>query len=149
MKATCLLTFLCCFFHSFRSFAQSPAVVEADIVSSFKKIGYWNAYRFSHSGSADTSVNAYDSVGKANKAFREKLAYYTSKYPFTLNLKFKDLEDSFLTILTSKDGSFRIYSWDNSLGGTMRYYENVFQYKTSSGVSAALKADTSDGKGDY
>jgi len=149
MKATCPFTFLCAFVYSFSTFAQSPKAVEADIVNSFKKIGYCNAYRFSHSGSADTSVNAYDSVGKANKTFRGKLANYTSKYPFTLNLRFKDLDDSFLTIVTSKDGLFRIYSWDNSLGGTMRYYENVFQYKTASGVSSALKADTGDGKGEY
>src|SRR5260370_19653023 len=138
-----------CFLISLSASAQSPKAVEADITTSFKKIGYWNAYRFSHSSSTDTAINAYDSVGKANKTFREKLAYYTSKFPFTLNLKFKDLDNSFLTILTSKDGLFRIYSWDNSLGGTMRYYENVFQYKADSRVSAALKADTSDGRGDY
>jgi len=141
--------FIFCFLISLRISAQTPKAVEADITASFKKIGYWNSYRFSHSSSTDTAVNAYDSVGKANKTFREKLAYYTSKFPFTLNLRFKDLDDSFLTVLTSKDGLFRIYSWDNSLGGTMRYYENVFQYKVGSGVSAVLGADTSEGRGDY
>ena len=148
MRSASLFAFFCCFFASFHLFAQSPNTVEADITSSFKKIAYWNAYRF-QSGNADSGMRAYDSVGKANKIFREKLAYYTSKYPFTLNLRFKDLGDSPLTIITSNDGLFRIYCWDNNLGGTMRYYESVFQYNAGSTVGAIVKADTTEGSGDY
>ncbi len=147
MRVTCLFAFLCCFFVSFNLLAQSPKAVEADITASFNKIGYWHGYRFSHP--QDTTVNSSDSVSKANKVFRQKLKYYASTHPFTLNLRFRDLDSSFLTISTANDGLFRIYSWDTNLGGTMRHFENLFQYKAGAKVSAILKADTDEANREY
>jgi hypothetical protein len=149
MRAVYLFAFFCSFFAWDHLHAQSPNAIEEDVAKSFKKIAYWNAYRFSHAGSADTAAYAYDSVGNANKIFREKLTYYTSKYPFTLNAKFKDLDSTGLSIITSNDGLLRIYSWDNSLGGTMRFYESVIQYKAGPGVKAIVKADTTSVSGSY
>jgi hypothetical protein len=34
-----------------------------------------------------------------------------------------------LMIAASDDKMFRIYSWDTQTGGTMRFYDNVYQYK--------------------
>lgn len=39
-----------------------------------------------------------------------------------------------LSISTSGDGRFRIYSWDDGSGGTMRFYENVYQYSANGKV---------------
>jgi hypothetical protein len=147
MKTACLFAFLCCLFVPVSLFAQSPGAVETDISTSFYKIGYWHGYRFSHG--EDTTVNASDSGWKANTIFREKLKNYASKYPFTLNLRFHDLDSSSLTILTANDRLFRIYSWDTNTGGTMRHFEDVFQYKWGAKVSAILKADTDEANRQY
>ena len=49
-----------------------------------------------------------------------------------LAYKFPKLSDK-MYVATSRDGRFRIYSWDLSDGGTMHNFDNVFQYKGKSG----------------
>ena len=143
MKVLKLLAFTCCLI-PFDLFAQNPTSVEGDLYQSFKKIGYWYSYRFEHKGNADTSVNAIDSVDNANRRFGEKLKNYTAAYRFTLTEPFEKFNDTQLGIVSSDDGLFRIYSWDTFMGGTMRFYENVFQYKSGAEVHSILqKRDTS------
>jgi hypothetical protein len=71
---------------------------------------------------------------------------YTSKYPETISGGFKDLAANGLDIATSADGLFRIYSWDTWTGGTMHFFDNVYQYKAGDKVFSASSAkDTSEG----
>ncbi|HEY4327951.1 MAG TPA: hypothetical protein VGN20_28465 [Mucilaginibacter sp.] len=87
-----------------------------------------------------------DSLEKANDAFGKKLQYYTGSSPVTMGMKFLSFSDEGLTINASVDGLFRIYSWDTMEGGTERFFDNVFQYKSSSKTISIL--DTPKEAGD-
>lgn len=50
------------------------------------------------------------------------------KQSSTLKYPFKALAGK-MFIATSPDGNFRIYSWDKQTGGTMRDFENIYQYR--------------------
>ncbi len=92
--------------------------IDAELVGLYQEIENWSAYRPTYDG---------DKLSVANKAFRKALLKYTSIERSTINFEFQELKD-FLKIVTSSDGRFRIYSWDTHSGGTMHFYENVFQY---------------------
>lgn len=103
-------------------FAQSLKTVENILNESFQKIDYW--------GSTDrTEKHSFDSLYASNAKFEKLLLKYTSTFPETINHNFELLKKNGLQIATSEDGHFRIYSWDDETGGTMRFFKNVYQYK--------------------
>ena len=53
------------------------------------------------------------------------------RYPF-------NREKTGLDITTSKDGNFRIYTWNEFGGGTMQFYQNVFQFESAGKVFSKL-----------
>jgi hypothetical protein len=122
-------------------FAQTPSAIEADLLKSYKQIDYWYGKQ-----DADSTGTALGKLYDANDLFAKKLQGYIAKYPATIGWPFNSLVKSQVDISTSDDGLFRIYSWDSLTGGTMHYFESVFQYKTASGVAAVI--DTPKGDGD-
>jgi hypothetical protein len=110
------------------SFGQDINKLESKLNIAFNKINYWKFY------SGSENENSYDSLEFANDQFEKLLLSSTTKNAQTLNCKFKTLIDSGLIITTSKDGNFRIYSWDTWTGGTMHIYRNIFQFKTNNKV---------------
>lgn len=71
-----------------------------------------------------------DSLTYYNNQFSKKLVYLIDRSYNTINYPFKILtEEHICTITTSKDGQFRIYSWDTQTGGTMRFFNAIYQYK--------------------
>jgi hypothetical protein len=91
---------------------QTAAAIEADLLKSFKKIDQSSSDNF-----------------EANEIFAKKLKMYAEKFSFTINQNFNALKAAHLDISTSSDDLLRIYSWDTWTGGTMHFFENVFQYK--------------------
>jgi len=142
MKALTFFVFVECCLASITVFAQTPKSIEADLLKSFKRIGYWDEK--SHN---DTTyeVRFEDSLSEANKVFGEKLKYYAERYPTTINQDFALLRKEYCKIYTSSDGLFRIYSWDTQEGGTMHSYENVFQYITGNKTLAVIDTPKDDG----
>ena len=126
MKALAFFAFVGCCLVSISAFAQTPKEIEVDLLKSFKRIDYW-----SYKSKDDTTSNGgfEDSLEKSNEIFANKIKVYTVKYPFTISQPFNSLKKERLDIFTSADGLFRIYSWETWLGGTMRDFANVFQYK--------------------
>lgn len=116
-------------------FGQSISTIEKKLDRSFRRIQYWY----------DTSRKnflTYDSLYAANKKFEKLLHHYTSSYPQTLNYDFKLLTKNGLSVSSSEDGKFRIYSWNTLTGGTMHFYRSVFQYESGQKVqSEILKSD--------
>ncbi len=110
-------------------FAQSPSAIETDLLKSFKKIDPKNA---------DNEKSTDD--------FAKKLKTYAEAHPSTISQEFGSLKSAGLNVAASTDGLFRIYSWDTWTGGTMHFFENVFQYK--SGVVTKAIIDTPKGEGD-
>jgi len=137
MKTLAFLVFAGWILISTSAFAQTPKQIEADLFQSYKMIENWSEYRGNHRYDVDIEMRANDSLEKANTLFGKKLQYYTSKYPFTIDMKFNSIaqnSDSItkdnVQIVTSADGLFRIYSWDVRSDGTEFGFDNVIQYRS-------------------
>jgi len=98
--------------------AQDIKTIEAQLKESFLKIDFKNE----------------KSLVKSNEDFEKLLLKFTSSNPETMSYDFKDLTSCGLTIATSEDSMFRIYSWDTRSGGTMHFFENVFQFKSGQNI---------------
>lgn len=83
----------------------------------------------------------FDSLTYYSNIFADNLKQLVTKNPQTLGYTFDSLQaKGACQIVTSQDGKFRIYSWDTWLGGTMHFYDNIFQYQTDSGVVTFVNA---------
>lgn len=131
MKALKALFVLILLAFSLSAQKLTPKAVEADLLKSFKKIGYWKDKK-----DRDYDTKSEEELGNSNDAFAKKLSGYAKKYPATIKQTFASLMKEGLTIVTSEDGLFRIYSWDRQTGGTMHFFQNVFQYKVPGGTAS-------------
>jgi hypothetical protein len=121
------------------SFSQDLQAIEKDLLNKYQKIFYW--YNYSEK---EDQISKYDSLSEVNKKFQESLLVTTS-IPSSFNYDFPLLKNERLTIATSGDKLFRIYSWDTWKGGTMHFFDNVFQYKEGKKVfSFASRDSTTD-----
>jgi hypothetical protein len=103
-------------------FSQIPAKIESEMLAALDRIEKSGSYF----GNYDEEKS-----NKANDDLRSLLVRHgkrkdTLKFAFTKLRKEMDVE-------TSRDGRFRVYSWDMSTGGTMRDYDCVFQFQGQSG----------------
>jgi hypothetical protein len=115
--------FIILFLVSQLTFSQSFGEIENRLAGHLDKMNYYKYQNFNT-----------DSVTIENESFKKLLVKYISEDPATLNMPFDTVVKSGLSIATSADGMFRIYSWDTQTGGTMRFYDNVYQYKTMNKV---------------
>ena len=73
----------------------------------------------------------FDSLEYFSNLFSTRFTDLISANPKTLKFSFRRLIDAHIcNIETSKDGLFRIYTWDSQLGGTMRFFNVFYQYKS-------------------
>lgn len=91
-----------------------------------------------------------DSIEFYSQKFERELKSFLQNSPGTLNYPFKKLNDdsSFCSIETSGDGKFRIYSWDDWTGGSMRYYKELYQWKGSRNVFMRIPRYEGGSEGD-
>jgi hypothetical protein len=129
----CWISILIFFLSATNSFAQSLTAkeIEDDLVHEYSKL---ESFSEQHN---------FDSIAYEDSVFRNKFADYIQKYPFTLTYPFKKLNDE-LYVVTSDDSLLRIYSWDTWSGGTMHYFNNIFQFKSGKNIYFKLLFDTSD-----
>lgn len=116
------------------SAAQTTAAVENELVGYLETMSKYGSY----GGAYDE-----DKLNAAGTLLKQKLISYAAradvlKYPFP---KLKET----MFIATSKDGKFRVYSWDLESGGTMHDYDRVIQFVGSTGKVIAW----SDGEDEY
>ncbi len=123
------------------AFAQSSAKIEQELVSAIKEVQKWSDYGSNYDDAK---------LSKANEVFEDTLLKYT-KNAATLKYPFATL-GKLLTIATSDDGKFRVYSWDAETGGTMHDFSRVYQYMSADGKvyskTDKLSADE-DGAGSF
>lgn len=75
-----------------------------------------------------------DSLPYYSELFSSKLQELLSNEK-TLTYSFQSLtEENACRVTTSKDGLFRIYSWDSNLGGTMHFFNVLYQYRIGNTV---------------
>lgn len=115
------------------AFGQTQNATEQDLLRAYNRILHWRDY---HGESQNLGV--YDSLSNANEQFEKALVKCTSQNPATISFDFKELKGKGLTISTSDDGLFRIYSWDTWTGGTMHFQQNLFQYKAGDKVFSKI-----------
>lgn len=86
-----------------------------------------------------------DSLSFYSELFSSKLQELLSDGK-TLTYSFKSLtEENSCNVNTSKDGLFRIYSWDSQLGGTMRFFNVLYQYRTGNSIKMQLYRSNTEG----
>lgn len=120
---TSILTAVCIFVASATSgFAQTPAETEKNILDLLKRITETGSY----SGGFDE-----DKIYAANEELTALLVR-NGKSDAMLKYAFPKLKGK-MFVATSKDGNFRIYSWDKETGGTMHDFASVIQYRGKSG----------------
>jgi len=92
------------------AFCQNDLIsIEQQLISDFKKL----------------EENPEDAT-----KFRENFYKIINQNPESLNYDFTKLKEATgIYIATSTDKKFRIYSWDNNSGGTMRFFDQIIQYK--------------------
>lgn len=107
------------------AFGQTPAKIEQELIKRAKNIDEWTM-RNDRTGEEMT-----EAIEKEHQIFQEKLLKYT-KRSSTLKFNFKGLAKH-LSIATSDDGKFRAYSRDLQGGGTMHFFETIYQYQAPNG----------------
>lgn len=111
-------------------FAQNNKTIEADLLR--------------HLTAIENNADKEKIRDRENKLLKQKLLKY-GRNGSTLKYDFKGLAEK-LYIATSKDGKFRIYSWDTESGGTMKFFDGVYQYQSPKGKTYS-KAFISRGAG--
>lgn len=136
MKKVCFSVLFICF-NSICCLAQDTRAIEADLCRSFLQLNYWTL-RSHDDISVKHKLDPDSMKWVSDSLFLRKLLYYTNKYPATLTCPFKKMSNDsiWIGVLSSADSLFRIYNWDNELGGTMHYYNTVFQYQGGGSVKA-------------
>jgi hypothetical protein len=115
--------FLPALFATIISFSQKTAKsVEADLQKQFQKIYYWEDHR-----EMNDTIDTYDSMQTANDYILDQFLKQGTANHSLFNYPFKALAE-YLDIVTTKDKSLRIYSWDTHTGGTMHIFFAVAQY---------------------
>ena len=132
-KSFYFITFIFLSF-AFSAFGKTDAEIEQELVGHIKNIQKWSSY-----GSDSNEAL----LSKENDIFKEKLLNYT-KIASTLEYKFSELK-KYLYLATSEDGKFRIYSWDTEGGGTMHFFENVYQFQGKDGKVYSKSSDLPEG----
>jgi len=102
---------------------QNTSEIHAILSGQLKKIAY---YKYD---SPDP-----DSVDISNSHFKRVLIKYLKEHTSSLYSRMDKVVNAGLKIASSDDSLFRIYSWDTETGGTMRFYENIYQYKAGNKV---------------
>jgi len=121
---TTLLVFL-----ALNTYGQKIQKQEEILLRHEKKSNYW--FQNLH---GTGSKNASDSLGKENNLFKKVLLNLTKTDPASITYPFSKLES--VAIVSSPDKKFRVYSRDLRTGGTMHFYDNIFQYQTNHKVFA-------------
>lgn len=115
-------------------YCQTSAEIEKEL------LGYLDT--MSKSGTYSGDYND-EKLHSASASLKQKLVKYAARAD-VLKYSFPKLKET-MFIATSKDGKFRIYSWDLESGGTMHDYDRVIQY---TGANGKVKA-WSDGEGEF
>lgn len=72
----------------------------------------------------------------SSKQFTDSLAYLIKNNNNTFNYPFEKLQkENALKMATSADKKLRVYSWDNKSGGTMRFFNQMYQFNANGNIT--------------
>lgn len=135
---------LICFFSIFidcRTYTQSLKIEDLDEIAS-KQYSDLLKCIFMESGA--------DSVAYYSSKFSDNFKNLVKNNPATLDHNFKKLlVSNAFQINTSQDGNFRIYSWDTWTGGTMHFFDKIYQFKDNGKVFTIIPANEEGDAGNF
>ena len=112
-----LIAFFCCFFLTglVLAFSQSKdlSTQENKFVKQFSTLS---------NGAGDS------------EKFKKDFSAFLSANPNTIDFPFNKLKSNSFYITTSTDGNFRHYGWDTGQGGSMRFFNEVYQWRVGEKV---------------
>jgi hypothetical protein len=115
------------------AFGQTPARVETELLGYLAEISKYGNY----GGETDD-----EKLSAANDKLKSSLMNNGTKSAL-LVYAFPKLRKE-MYVATSKDGKFRIYSWDMQTGGTMRDFAAVYQFRGSDGKTTMWAENDED-----
>ncbi len=119
---------------------QSLAAAERKLVQQMNRIDSLDGLR-----GPGQPEDLSETIESENNILGGRLEELTAGVPSSLTYKFPHLVAAGISIATSPDGLFRIYSWDQNAGGTAHEYNKVYQYKSGDKVYSKLEIDGNDG----
>lgn len=77
--------------------------------------------------------------------FTDSLTYLIKNNNSTINYPFEKLQkENALKIATSADKKLRVYSWDNNSGGTMRFFNQIYQFNVNGNITVNASLASTD-----
>lgn len=70
---------------------------------------------------------------------------FLSANPTTIDFPFNKLKNNSFYLTTSSDGNLRHYAWDTFQGGTMHFFDEIYQWKDGSKVSLKQSKSSAEG----
>ena len=116
--------------------AQTAMSIEGRLRTRLANIDKWSNYG---------PTPDYEALEKENDLLKQDLLKF-GRMQSTLSYRFPRLKDQ-MYVVTSKDGRFRIYSWDRQTGGTMHDFDSVFQFRGASGKVHSWSAGEDEDSG--
>jgi len=75
-------------------------------------------------------------LSASSKQFTDSLSYLIKNNNSTLHYPFEKLQkENALKMATSADKKLRVYSWDNNSGGTMRFFNQIYQFDANGNIT--------------
>ncbi|KAA5535447.1 hypothetical protein [Paenimyroides baculatum] len=75
-------------------------------------------------------------LASSSQQFSDSLSYLIKNNNSTLNYPFEKLQkENALKMATSADKKLRVYSWDNNSGGTMRFFNQIYQFDANGNIT--------------
>lgn len=107
--------------------------VETGLVDVFNKIDYWHNYEINKD-----IIDKWDSLAMINSVLTQKLYDVLKSNRNSVYYDFPGLKAAGMQIVSNKDNSFRIFSWNTQTGGTMKMFNSILQYSYENKVSAKI-----------
>ncbi len=107
-------------------FGQTITQIEDNLVQQLEKI---NAFGIEGN---------MDSLAVCNQEFSTQLLTYAKTSSEMLSYNFPKIPKYYNFTASSPDGKLRIYSWDTQTGGSMRFYNNIVQWKDYDSLYAQI-----------
>ncbi len=81
----------------------------------------------------------------SSEQFTDSLIYLIKNNNSTLNYPFEKLQkENALKMATSADKKLRVYSWDNNSGGSMRFFNQIYQFDADGNITVNASLASND-----
>lgn len=81
----------------------------------------------------------------SSQQFTDSLTYLIKNNNSTLNYPFEKLQkENALKMATSADKKLRVYSWDNNSGGTMHFFNQIYQFDANGNITVNASLASND-----